>query len=130
VLLAALVLIGGGGGAWTWARVDLRRREMAVGALKARYQSMGAEYADVLRTRARAEHLEEWMSTRVEWLSHLEELSGKLPGPRAGLLDRLEARDVTVGLTPGGSTGSRTALVEEGRGGVRAGGNGEAPRHR
>ena len=41
------------------------------------------------RTRLRVEHAERWTAARVDWLEHLSVLSGKLPAPSAGVLDRL-----------------------------------------
>lgn len=98
-LLAALLAIVVGGGAVTWGRLDLHKRESRLTDLRDKYAARSGEYGDYLRTRVRVEHLEKWMGARVDWLGHLDELVNRLPDPRSGVLDRLVGSGtITVGF--------------------------------
>lgn len=91
VLLAALVAIVGGGSLWTAARMDLQRQQQTVRELEARLSDLGPRYSEAVRTRAWADHVDAWMSARVDWMAHLAEITAMLPDARAGVLERLEA---------------------------------------
>ncbi len=104
ILVAALGLIVVGGGLMTMARMELTKLERRLDALESDWSETSAQYGAYLRTQTRVEHADRWMRARVNWLDHLAVLSGKLPGPRDALLDRLSGSagaEVTFALPRG-----------------------------
>ncbi len=84
--LAAILVLGGG---YTAMRLDLRNRESELDGLKAQWTASTDEYAELVRNKARLEHLRRWMDTRVDWLAHLSLLSEQMPDPREAQLDSI-----------------------------------------
>ncbi|MBX3358761.1 MAG: pilus assembly protein PilM [Phycisphaeraceae bacterium] len=100
MLLAALLAVVVGGGLLTTANLAVSRQRARLAELESEFQSLAAEYGESIRTRARVEHLDRWVGSRVDWLAHVGELTSMLPEPRSGVLDRLDCHgDVRVTFT-------------------------------
>jgi Tfp pilus assembly PilM family ATPase len=96
VLLSVLGLIVLGGGLYTYARLDLHSREQQLAELKEQWGKQSAEYAELVRSRARVEHIKRFRETGIDWLAHLDMLTSQMPDPREAVLDSISARSETA----------------------------------
>lgn len=96
VLLSALGAIVLGGGAYTFARLDLHARAERVAELKDRWGKQSVEYAELVRSRARVEHVRRFRESGVDWLAHLDMLTAQMPDAKEAVLDSISARSETA----------------------------------
>lgn len=87
--LAAILLMGG---AYTYSRFDLQRRQEALDELNAQWGEQSTKYAEFVRLNAKLAHLNEWQQARVDWLSHLGLLTEELPDTKRAILDAISGR--------------------------------------
>jgi len=73
----------------TTLRSDLQRREDRLAALRRHGLEVMAEYQDLMRQSARAEHAERFVSSSARWGPTLSSLLDGLPSPPDVLLDRV-----------------------------------------
>ncbi len=96
VLLGVLGAIVVGGGVYTFARLDLHAREQRLVELKGEWAKQSEQYAELVRARARVEHLQRFRETGVDWLAHISMLSSQMPDAREAMLDSISARSDTA----------------------------------
>lgn len=73
----------------TTLRTDLQRREARLAALRSQGQEVMADYQNLIRLSARAEHAERFAASSPAWGTTLSSLLDGLPAPPDVLLDRL-----------------------------------------
>jgi len=96
VLLGALGAIVIGGGLYTFARLDLHARSEHLAELKDKWSKQSLLHADLVRARAKVEHLRHFRDTGIDWLAHLDMLTAQMPDPRDAVLDSISARSETA----------------------------------
>ena len=86
----ALIVLGG---------LSFVAKDRALGRLRAERDALVAKESELRKSvdvmlveDARANHLERWAATRVDWLAHVRRLSDFLPEPSLATLDEMEGR--------------------------------------
>jgi hypothetical protein len=92
VLLSVLGAIVLGGSAYTFARLDLQTRADRLAELKEKWGEQSSEYSELVRSRARVEHIRRFRASGVDWLAHLDMLTAQMPDPKEAVLDSISAR--------------------------------------
>lgn len=85
-VLAVILLVGGAG---VVAMMQLDSLKAQVAAARVKEAGLRSELDELTAQQARAGHLEQWTQARVDWLAHIEALSGRLPDPKACQLTEL-----------------------------------------
>ncbi len=96
VLLGALLAIVLIGGVWTVARLDLQSRQARLDELKDQWSKQTGPHAELVRTKARIEHLRRFRENGIDWLSHVDMLTSQMPDPKEAVLDSISARSETA----------------------------------
>jgi hypothetical protein len=111
VLLSAFGVIVIGGAGYLVAKMQLSNMGRDVSEARSMANDLGQDYMAYLADEARLQHLEQWLSLRVDWLAHMRWLNEQLPPPSETLLGdlSLSQRTAQVEFTPkdGGLTGGR-----------------------
>lgn len=85
-VLGAILLVGGAG---VLAMMQLDSLKAKVAAARVKEAGLKSELDELMAQQARAGHLEQWTQARVDWLAHIEALSGELPDPKTCQLTEL-----------------------------------------
>ncbi len=85
MLVAALLCLVVLGTLFTFARMDLKKREARVEELSDEWGSLSKQAQSYVRKQARLDHVERWLDAGTELLGHLEALDATLP-PRGEVL--------------------------------------------
>lgn len=88
-LLGVFGLIVLAGAGYLFAQSELQRLENRVKQLRGQDAQLLDEYFEALRRQARAEHVEQFMQARVDWINHLAWLSDTMPDPREAIANQL-----------------------------------------
>jgi len=84
----AIVLLAG---SYAIGFAHVRRLSHEQETLASQIKSEAEDFYRYQRDRARLDHLEQWLATRVNWLEHLRAVQGHLPGPELLVLDEWSA---------------------------------------
>ena len=105
LVLASLLLIALlGGGGYVLADRALGDLRAAKTRIESEENTARGEYARTVRAELRLKHIEAWLSADVDWLAHIEHVSGSVPGPERALVDGLSVTyEAPVGYKPGDS---------------------------
>jgi len=87
--LACILLLGG---AYTYSRFDIQRRQEQLDQLTSQWGEQTGKYAEYVRLSAKLAHLNEWQQARVDWLAHLGLLTEELPDTKRAILDNISGR--------------------------------------
>jgi hypothetical protein len=104
-LLAALVLLGVGGGGWLVATMELRSLQQRLDRAIEQGAELRRDQQAHLREQARLGHLRLWREAGVDWIAHAGWISEQMPDPQQARLDNLVGRlgaNVTLTTRPGG----------------------------
>lgn len=88
-MLVMLILIIVGGGAWVLGSGRLDRLKGELAREQDRRAELSAQYGRLYTEQARLAHLDQWLSSRTDWLAHLRWISDHLPDPKEGQLDSI-----------------------------------------
>jgi hypothetical protein len=101
ILLAALVLLGVGGGGWLFATMELGRLDGQLQLAREQGTDLRREQQAYLREQAQLGHLLAWRRAGVDWIAHAGWISEQMPDPQQARLDNLVGRlGSTVSFTP------------------------------
>ncbi|MGE3107342.1 MAG: hypothetical protein AB7G11_15810 [Phycisphaerales bacterium] len=118
-LLGALAAILVLGGAYTYARLDLKQRESRLTQLTQEWGAQTTKYADFVRMKAKVAHVAQWRQTRFDWLAHVGFLNEQLPDTKDATLESISGRgdqDVIYARSPGDNAYSKDAWSSSLRG--------------
>jgi|GEM_PF-667801 len=105
ILLGALAAILVAGGGYVASLQSLSTLESRVRSSREREATLRKEYDEFLVKHARASHVDQWSSARVDWLAYLALLNEQLPPPESAVMDGLGAHmSAEVVFTPKGSS--------------------------
>jgi hypothetical protein len=85
---ASIAILGGG---YTWGRMDTANLERELEGLKSEWSATSGAYSELVRNKARVEHIKRWTEARINWLAHLAVLAERID-PRQAQVDSLTGR--------------------------------------
>ncbi|MGP1345267.1 MAG: hypothetical protein ACTS3F_01185 [Phycisphaerales bacterium] len=103
-MAAALLIVAGVGVGYTVLSSELRALETQRDLLSERLRPQRERLGGAMQTQVQLAHLRRWESTGVDWLGHLDAITGSLPGRESLLLS-----DLTL-------AGAAELIYEPGRG--------------